>query len=398
MASRKNTFLDDAIDMIVLGSHSIKEDDFNHCFQPVSSLTMQSSGILYIFSFISRYFILFPARVLLLLLGVAVFIVSFVLGATTNRSSICQASCFYMCKYLACIWSCHVKHIGIKHRESDRHLYVANHTSFLDFILLSSHKFCHACISEQHGGLFGFIFSSVLSKTGSISFRRSERHDRLSVVVKVREHVKRSEFPMLIFPEGTCVNNRAVLLFQKGAFDLDAKVFPVAVRFKKNIMDPYWNRRYQRFTSYLFYIMTRWRVDAEIHWLEPMSLAQNETPAEFAYRVQNAIASAAGIKSALWNGYLKSSPALAERDLLKASFKSFYKNLPETHPKKNSSGTENGQLGESSKLYFAHLSYTEFIHSWLTEYIKMKNNKNYLLEQSTNGLETIKKIMVVQEE
>ena len=36
--------------------------------------------------------------------------------------------------------------------------------------------------------------------------------------------------PILIFPEGTCVNNEYTVLFHKGAFELDAMVCPVAIK------------------------------------------------------------------------------------------------------------------------------------------------------------------------
>jgi 1-acyl-sn-glycerol-3-phosphate acyltransferase len=37
--------------------------------------------------------------------------------------------------------------------------------------------------------------------------------------------------PILIFPEGTCVNNEYTVLFHKGAFELDAVVCPVAIKY-----------------------------------------------------------------------------------------------------------------------------------------------------------------------
>lgn len=35
---------------------------------------------------------------------------------------------------------------------------------------------------------------------------------------------------MIIFPEGTCVNNKCAIRFQKGAFELGVKVCPVSIK------------------------------------------------------------------------------------------------------------------------------------------------------------------------
>lgn len=37
--------------------------------------------------------------------------------------------------------------------------------------------------------------------------------------------------PILIFPEGTCVNNEYTVLFHKGAFELGAVICPVAIKY-----------------------------------------------------------------------------------------------------------------------------------------------------------------------
>jgi glycerol-3-phosphate O-acyltransferase 3/4 len=191
------------------------------------------------------------------------------------------------------------------------HVYVANHTSFIDYIVLSSHEYSHACVSESHGGLFGLIFKYVLLR--SISFKRSEKQVREVVLRKMREHVEKRRAPMLIFPEGTCVNNKYTVLFQKGAFELDVPVFPVAIKWGRSLLDPYWNRRKQTFIEHLLYLMTRWRLDADVYWMDPVWRKEGEGSFEFSHRVKELISNRAGLKSVLWNGYFKSSPMLKDR-------------------------------------------------------------------------------------
>ena len=48
--------------------------------------------------------------------------------------------------------------------------------------------------------------------------------------------------PLLIFPEGTCVNNEYTVLFKRGAFDMGCTVCPIAIKYNKVFVDAFWNR------------------------------------------------------------------------------------------------------------------------------------------------------------
>ena len=55
--------------------------------------------------------------------------------------------------------------------------------------------------------------------------------DRILVSERMKEHVAAPDtVPLLIFPEGTCVNNEYTVLFKKGAFELGAAVCPIAIK------------------------------------------------------------------------------------------------------------------------------------------------------------------------
>lgn len=36
--------------------------------------------------------------------------------------------------------------------------------------------------------------------------------------------------PILIFPEGTCINNTSVMQFKKGSFEVGGVIYPVAIK------------------------------------------------------------------------------------------------------------------------------------------------------------------------
>jgi len=38
--------------------------------------------------------------------------------------------------------------------------------------------------------------------------------------------------PLLIFPEGVCVNNEYIVMFKQGAFSLGAEICPIAIKYK----------------------------------------------------------------------------------------------------------------------------------------------------------------------
>jgi len=269
----------------------------------------------------------------------------------------------------------------------DPHLYVSNHTSFIDYLVLSSHKFTHACIAEGHRGLFGFILTNILSLNGTIGFRRSERQDRAQILGKVKQHIYNLKSPMLIFPEGTCVNNESIVLFQKGAFELGIPVYPVGIRYKKEHIDPYWNRREHGFTMHLFYLFTRWGVEAEVHWMPPMTREEGEDAVMFSHRVKNAIAKEMGLRNTIWNGYFKSSPVMNDREIMKECFQTVYRDIMKGRLERNRElDIEAGRfylLDENincqsvgDKSYFGGVSYRTFVNECCKEYLRAKQRKS----------------------
>lgn len=47
----------------------------------------------------------------------------------------------------------------------------------------------------------------------------------------MKEHVDDPDkLPILIFPEGTCINNTSVMQFKKGSFEVGSVIYPVAIK------------------------------------------------------------------------------------------------------------------------------------------------------------------------
>lgn len=48
---------------------------------------------------------------------------------------------------------------------------------------------------------------------------------------RLRQHVSDPKNPpILIFPEGTCINNTSVMQFKKGSFEVGGTIYPVAIK------------------------------------------------------------------------------------------------------------------------------------------------------------------------
>eukprot|EP00057_Strongylocentrotus_purpuratus_P011727 XP_011666201.1 PREDICTED: glycerol-3-phosphate acyltransferase 3-like [Strongylocentrotus purpuratus] len=108
---------------------------------------------------------------------------------------------------------------------------VANHTSPIDVLILSSDN-CYAFIGQKHTKFLGII-QQAMSWSGMdhIWFERSEMRDRKNVTQTLKEHVEdASKMPMLIFPEGTCINNTSVMMFKKGSFEIGGRIYPAAIK------------------------------------------------------------------------------------------------------------------------------------------------------------------------
>jgi len=146
----------------------------------------------------------------------------------------------------------------------------------------------------------------VIKGLGCLWFDRSQAKDRLIVAEKIKEHIRDpNKNPLLIFPEGTCVNNRYCMMFKKGAFELDATVCPIAIRYNKEFCDPFWNSLKQPFWMHVFELMTSWAVVCDVYFLEPQQMKRKENTILFANRVKEMIAKKARLHCVPWDGYMK---------------------------------------------------------------------------------------------
>ncbi|XP_058645734.1 glycerol-3-phosphate acyltransferase 4 isoform X3 [Onychostoma macrolepis] len=182
---------------------------------------------------------------------------------------------------------------------------VANHTSPIDVIILASDE-CYAMVGQVHGGLMGVIQRAMVKACPHIWFERSEVKDRHLVAKRLSDHVAdTSKLPILIFPEGTCINNTSVMMFKKGSFEISCTVYPVAIKYDPRFGDAFWNSSKFGMVNYLLHMMSSWAIVCSVWYLPPMSRMEGEDAVQFANRVKAAIARKGGLADLLWDGGLK---------------------------------------------------------------------------------------------
>ncbi|KAK6621498.1 hypothetical protein RUM44_001305 [Polyplax serrata] len=201
------------------------------------------------------------------------------------------------------------------HNEENRPkngICVANHTSPIDVLVLACDN-CYALIGQRHGGFLGIVQRALARASSHIWFERSEVKDRHAVAMRLKEHVSdETKPPILIFPEGTCINNTSVMQFKKGSFEVGGTVYPVAIKYDARFGDAFWNSSKYSMLQYLYCMMTSWAIVCDVWYLPPMQQKPGESSVDFANRVKRAISERGGLVDLMWDGQLKRSAVKKE--------------------------------------------------------------------------------------
>jgi len=259
--------------------------------------------------FFLRYCILFPLRCSITFFGVGWLLLCTALVGCLPEGRFkrwlywhTSILCF---RIFSCACSAIVTYHNKENRASTSGICVANHTSPIDVVILASDN-SYALVGQSHGGFLGVLQRGLARATSHIWFERGEVKDRELVARRLREHVEdETKLPILVFPEGTCINNTSVMMFKKGSFEVGGTIYPVAIKYDPRFGDPFWNSSKQSYMQYLFMMLTSWALVCDVWYLPPMSRNSNETAVEFANRVKAEIARKGGLVDLMWDGQLK---------------------------------------------------------------------------------------------
>ncbi|XP_060824943.1 glycerol-3-phosphate acyltransferase 3 isoform X3 [Bombus pascuorum] len=165
---------------------------------------------------------------------------------------------------------------------------------------------CFVGIGQRHGGFLGILQRALARASPHIWFERCEVKDREAVTRRLKKHVSDpTNPPILIFPEGTCINNTSVMQFKKGSFEVGGVIYPVAIKYDPRFGDAFWNSSRYSMIQYLYMTMSSWAIVCDVWYLPPMYRNEGESAIDFANRVKSVIARQGGLVDLQWDGQLK---------------------------------------------------------------------------------------------
>uniref|UniRef100_A0A4W5RV03 Phospholipid/glycerol acyltransferase domain-containing protein n=1 Tax=Hucho hucho TaxID=62062 RepID=A0A4W5RV03_9TELE len=214
---------------------------------------------------------------------------------------------------------------------------VANHTSPIDIVILCNDG-CYAMVGQSHGGLMGVLQRAMARSCPHIWFERADMKDRHLVAKRLTDHVNdNTKLPILIFPEGTCINNTSVMMFKKGSFEIGGTIYPVAIKYDPQFGDAFWNSAKYNMVSYLLRMMTSWAIVCNVWYLPAMTQQEGEDAVQFANRVKSAIAHRGGLVDLSWDGGLKRAKV---KDMFKEEQQKMYSSMVVGSEEDNSSHSD----------------------------------------------------------
>ncbi|GMT07727.1 hypothetical protein PENTCL1PPCAC_29901, partial [Pristionchus entomophagus] len=322
--SRGWAVIGDSVDFIKNGIEAIIEDEVTSRFEAEqlmtwNMLTRTSTRFfqfvnwkltaLYMAGFIFRYACLLPMRLTLFVIGLVFMLVSTaVVGIFPDgalKKTLNHKAMLTCHRILSRSISAVIYFHDEQYRSSSHGIAVANHTSPMDVMVLSTDN-VYALIGQSHGGLLGLMQRALSRASSHIWFDRSEAKDRSAVSKLLKEHVSDPDkLPILIFPEGTCINNTSVMMFKKGSFEVGATIYPIAMKYDSRFGDPFWNSSEQSWGEYILRMMTSWAIICHVWYLPPMTRGEQEEAVDFANRVKKVIAARGGLVDLEWDGMLK---------------------------------------------------------------------------------------------
>ncbi|KAF3787024.1 Lysophospholipid acyltransferase [Nymphaea thermarum] len=189
---------------------------------------------------------------------------------------------------------------------------VCNHVSYIEPIYFFYELFPTIVASESHDGLpfVGTIIRAMQVIYVNRFSAASRKHavNEIKVVMStscsyflvdeicMQRKASCDGFPrVLLFPEGTTTNGRALIYFQLGAFIPGYPIQPVAVRYPFVHFDQSWGNI--SLTKLMFRMFTQFHNFMEVEYLPVISPLENkkESPIHFAARTSHAIASALNV-------------------------------------------------------------------------------------------------------
>jgi glycerol-3-phosphate O-acyltransferase 3/4 len=236
---RTSFHLSDALVFVQAGVGSLAQDDFTECFTERPPRAWNWNPFLYtgwIIGLLIRHLIFLPLRLVSFFLGSLLCACTFPLVWFFSSPARRERNTAIILVWWARVWVLSIGAVisvrGVIPGRRPNQIWVANHSTPLDFAWLLAQRPC-ASVGQLHGGFIGFWQTVILRGLKCIWFQRFEADDRLKASARMRAHAATIENPPLVlFPEGVCVNNEYCVMFRKGAFELGCEICPIAIKYE----------------------------------------------------------------------------------------------------------------------------------------------------------------------
>eukprot|EP00755_Sulcionema_specki_P005583 Sspe_Gene.33140::Locus_16209_Transcript_1_1_Confidence_1.000_Length_1528::g.33140::m.33140 len=169
---------------------------------------------------------------------------------------------------------------------------VANHTTWLDGFVIAWLQWGHPVsrIENLRIPVLGYLFHAAQC----IFVDRRDPASRKKVMEAMQQRAREDGWhsPLIVFPEGTCVNQEALISFRPGAFAVSVPVQPVAIKYGCKRFDVSWVYG----TSPLTWVvmLTQWSIPVSVDFLDVMYPVEGEGAMRFGERVRGSMQAALG--------------------------------------------------------------------------------------------------------
>ncbi|KAK4297808.1 hypothetical protein Pmani_029797 [Petrolisthes manimaculis] len=200
-------------------------------------------NVCWLLGLLVRYCLLFPLRIINIIFAIPLCYVTINFIGLFPEGRFKRWLYSKMCPLISKILASSLTVVATYHNKENAAksgVVVANHTSPFDALLLTIQG-CYDIVGQNHGGLMGLVLQMLSKCSQHIWFERTNPEDRNRVVKLMKDRIHNSDLPpILLFPEGVCVNNTSVLQFKKGVFEFATTVHPIAIRYDGRFANAYW--------------------------------------------------------------------------------------------------------------------------------------------------------------
>lgn len=175
-------------------------------------------------------------------------------------------------------------------------IFVSNHSSFVETVFFA-YRLRSAAVSRSEN-LRIPVVGAITTALRCIFVDRTSPASRAATVAEIRRRANDPAFPpLLVFPEGTTTNGRAIISFKTGAFTPSLPVQPVLLRYKFRSLDPSFVTAGPGLGGLVARLASQVYNRLEVEWLPTHTPSPEEVrdPAVFASAVRRAMASGLGV-------------------------------------------------------------------------------------------------------